>query len=53
VNISLGVVGLLVLLVDKSILCSTGSGAHVGPGILSDILVRFLGGLSTRALNGL
>lgn len=52
-KVGLGVVGVLVLLVDNGILGSAGPGADVGTGILSDVLVRFLGGLRPGALDGL
>lgn len=53
VDISLGVVGKLVLLVDESILGSAGAGGDVGIAVLSDALVGLLGSLSSSSLDGL
>lgn len=52
-DIGLGVVGLLVLLVEDSILGSAGAGADLGIVVLGDLLVGLLGSLSTGALDGL
>lgn len=52
-DISLGVVGKLVLLVDESILGSAGAGGDVGIAVLSDALVGLLGSLSSSSLDGL
>jgi len=46
-------VGLLVLLVDDSILGSRGTGGQLGVAVLGDLLVGLLGSLSTGALNSL
>jgi hypothetical protein len=53
VDISLGVVGNLVLLVGKSVLGSAGAGRDVGITALGDVLVGLLGSLSTSSLDGL
>jgi len=53
VDISLGVVGSLVLLVDDGILCGGSTGAQAGIGVLGDVLVGLLGSLGTGALDGL
>jgi hypothetical protein len=53
VDIGLGVVDLLVLLVTDSIDGSVGTGAPLGIGVLSDLLVGLLGSGGTGALNGL
>jgi hypothetical protein len=53
VNIGLGIVRLLVLLVDKSILGSGGTSAQLGIVVLCDLLVGLLRGLGTSALRGL
>lgn len=52
-DISLGVVRLLVLLVNESVLGSAGAGGHVGVGVLGDVLVGLLGSSGTGALHGL
>ena len=52
-DISLGVVGHLVLLVDEGILGSFSTGAQLGVIVLSDVLVGLLGSLGTSALDGL
>lgn len=52
-DISLGVVGKLVLLINESVLGSRGAGGDLGIVILSDLLVGLLGGLGTSALDGL
>jgi hypothetical protein len=53
VDISLSVVGLLVDLVSDGITSSLKSGADGGIAVLGDVLVGFLGGSGTGALNGL
>lgn len=53
VDISLGVVGLLVLLVTESVDGSVGTGAQLGVGVLGDVLVGLLGSGGTGALDGL
>lgn len=45
--------GLLVLLVNKGILGSAGTGAQLSVVILGDLLVGLLGSLGTGALDGL
>ena len=52
-DISLGVVGNLVLLVNDGILGSAGAGRELGIVALSDVLVGLLGSLGTGALDGL
>lgn len=53
VDISLGVVGELVLLVAEGIDGSVGTSAQLGVGVLGDLLVDLLGGSGTSALDGL
>jgi hypothetical protein len=53
VDISLGVVGELVLLVNNGILGGAGTGGDLGIVVLSDVLVGLLGSLSASALDGL
>jgi len=53
VDISLGVVRLLVLLVNNGILGSAGAGAQVGIVVLGHVLVGLLGGCGTSTLDGL
>jgi len=53
VDIGLGIVRLLVLLVDNSILGSGGSAGQACVVVLGDGLVGLLGGLSSTALDGL
>jgi len=53
VDISLGVVGGLILLVDNSILSRTGTGAQGGIRVLGNALVGLLGCLGTTTLDGL
>jgi hypothetical protein len=53
VDISLGLVRLLVELVSDGVLGGRGAGTEGGIGILGDVLVGFVGGLSTGALDGL
>lgn len=53
VDISLGVVGSLVLLVNGGILCGSGAGAQACVRVLGDLLVGLLGSLSTGTLDGL
>jgi hypothetical protein len=53
VDISLGVVGGLVLLVDDSVLSSGGTAGEGCVGVLGDRLVGLLGCLSSGALDGL
>ena len=53
VNIGLNIVGLLVLLVDKSILGSGGTSAQLGIVVLCDLLVGLLGSLGASTLHGL
>lgn len=52
-DISLGVVGELVLLVNNGILGGAGTGGDLGIVVLSDVLVGLLGSLSASALDGL
>ena len=52
-DISLGVVGSLILLVDEGILSGRETGADTCVRVLSDALVGFLGSLGTGALDGL
>lgn len=53
VDISLGVVGELVLLVDNGILGGAGTGRDLGVVVLGDVLVGLLGSLSASTLDGL
>jgi hypothetical protein len=53
VDISLGVVGNLILLVEEGILSSAGAGGDLCVVALSDVLVGLLGSLGTGALDGL
>jgi hypothetical protein len=53
VNISLGVVNVLVLLVTEGVNGSVGASADAGIIVLGDLLVGSLGGLGTRTLDGL
>jgi hypothetical protein len=53
VDISLGVVGELVLLVTEGILGGAGTSSDVGIAVLGDALVGLLGSLGTGALDGL
>ncbi len=52
-DISLGVVGSLILLVNESILSGGGTAAQGSIVILGDLLVGLLGSFSTGALDGL
>lgn len=52
-DISLGVVDLLVLLVTDGIDGGAGAGAPAGTGVLGDLLVGLLGSGGTGALNRL
>lgn len=53
VDISLGVVGRLVLLVDERVLAGLQAAADVCVVVLGDVLVGFLGGGGAGALDGL
>jgi hypothetical protein len=53
VDISLGVVGSLVLLVDDGVLGGSGTAGKACVVVLGDLLVGLLGCLSTSSLNGL
>jgi hypothetical protein len=53
VDISFGVVNVLVLLVTESINGSISTGADAGIGVLGDLLVRGLRGLGTGTLDSL
>jgi hypothetical protein len=53
VDISLGLVGRLVLLVDEGVLCGGGTAAEAGIGVLGDVLVGLLGSSCTSTLDGL
>jgi hypothetical protein len=53
VEISFGVVGRLVLLVDNGILGGAGARGEACVVVLGDVLVGLLGGLGTGALDGL
>lgn len=52
-DISLGVMRVLVLLIPEGVLRSAGTGADAGVGVLGDLLVGLLGSLSAGALDGL
>lgn len=52
-DISLGLVRLLVELVADGVLGGRGARAEGGIGVLGNVLVGFVGGLSTGALDGL
>lgn len=52
-DISLGIVGRLILLVDEGVLCGRGARADACVAVLCDLLVGLLGGLSTGTLDGL
>lgn len=52
-DISLDVVGLLVLLVDNGILGSGGAAGEACIAVLCNALVGFLGGFGSGALDGL
>jgi len=53
VDISLGVVDMLVLLVTDGIDGGAGTGVEAGIGVLGDLLVGLLGSGGTGTLNGL
>jgi hypothetical protein len=53
VDIGLGIMRLLVLLVDNSVLGGSGARAKAGVVVLGDVLVGLLGGGGTGALDGL
>ena len=53
VGIGLNIVGLLVLLVDDSILSGGSAASEAGIVVLGDTLVGFLGGSGSTALDGL
>lgn len=53
VDISLGVVDVLVLLVTEGIDGGVGTSADAGVGVLGDLLVGGLRGLGTGTLDGL
>lgn len=52
-DISLGVVGCLILLVDNGILCGASSAAQASIRVLGDMFVGLLRCLSTTALDSL
>ena len=53
VGIGLNIVGLLVLLVDDSILSGGSAASEAGIAVLGDTLVGFLGGSGSTTLDGL
>ena len=53
VDVSLGVVDVLILLVTEGVNGGVGASADAGIGVLGDLLVCDLGGLGTGALDGL
>lgn len=53
VDISLNLVGLLVLLVEKGVLGSSNTRGNVGVVVLGDLLVDLLRGSGSGALDGL
>lgn len=53
VDVSLGVVDVLILLVTEGVNGGVGASADAGIGVLGDLLVCDLGSLGTGALDGL